>query len=113
VSLLERFEVMKQSLRERLQRLGPISDIVHVSGSPVDIVLSVGPDLAQVKSITAIEAIARRGVGLSVAKRAIETVVERGETTLHVPSVESMDTFRRDLLAAGISSDTAAAAPPR
>jgi len=105
---------MKQSLRALLERAGPIRDIDLVSsGSPVDLVLRLGPDLSKVKTISAIEALARRGVKLLRAKRTIEAVVEQGEAVLHVPIVEDVRKFGRELRAAGILASSGPVGPSR
>jgi DNA-binding transcriptional regulator YiaG len=93
---------MKPSLKARLERAGPIRDIDRVrSGSPVDLVLRLGPDLSKVKTITAIESLAKRGITLLRAKRTIEAVVENGEAVVHLPTVEHVTKLARELRSAG------------
>ena len=96
---------MKPELEERLARLGQTQGIGRVSsGSPVDLVLRVADGLAKVKTITAIEALARRHMPLLKSKRAIEAVVETGEALVHVPMVEDARTLAGDLRRAGIAA---------
>jgi DNA-binding transcriptional regulator YiaG len=47
-------------------------------------------------------ALARRGLTLLRAKRAIEAMLESGEVALEVPTVEDLPTLVRDLGAAGV-----------
>lgn len=61
-------------------------------------------DLASVKSITAIEALARRGMTLPRAKRAIEAMIEKGVAVVDVPLVEDVMTFYDELAKAGVGA---------
>ena len=103
---------MKRELKARLERLGPIPAIDRVrSGSPVDLVLKPEGSLAKVKAITATGVLARRGLSVLKAKRAVETMIEHGEVRVHVPTVESVITLAGELKAAGIRSAQIAGAP--
>lgn len=94
---------MKRALKGRFERLGPIQDIDRVSsGLPETLVLRPASSLAKVKTISAIEALAKRGLTLLKAKRTIEAVVEQGESVVHVPMVENAKRFAADLLASGV-----------
>ena len=94
---------MKQELRERLGRLGPIRVIPRVPfGSPAVVTLRVAGDLGQVKTISATHALVKRNVDILVAKAAVEAMVELGEATVAVPTVEPGDGLADDLRAAGI-----------
>ena len=103
---------MKQSLRERLARLGPIQALDRVpSGSPETLVLRPADGLAKVQTIAATLALARRGMTLLRAKRAVEAMVELGEAIAHVPTVESAAMLAGDLKTAGIEARRVASSP--
>ena len=90
-------------LKEQFAQRGRIKDIDRVlSGSPVDLVLRPSAGLEDLRTISATMALARRGMTMLKAKRAVEAVVERGEAVVHVPTVESLDALSSDLGAAGI-----------
>ena len=90
-------------LKERFARLGPVRGIDRVaSGSPADLVLRPATDIAAIKTISVALALARRGMSLLQAKRAVEAVVEQGEAFVHVPTVEDLAALAGELGAAGI-----------
>jgi putative transcriptional regulator len=96
---------MSSSLKERLERLGPVRDVDQVPyGSPV--VLSLRPVQSRdpetiLKPVSATLALARRGLSLLRAKRTIEEMIETGRAVVLVPKVESKDTLADELSAAG------------
>ncbi len=95
---------MKQELKARLARLGPIEAIARVrSGSPADTVLRPAGDVACVKTIDAINALIRRGVPGRKAMTTIDTMIERGEAVVDVPKVERGTAFADELAAAGVA----------
>jgi hypothetical protein len=96
---------MRPSFRERLERLGPIGELVQVaSGSPA--VISIRP--AAGRTVLATEALARRGLRLLRAKRAVEDMLERGGTTVGLPKGRWRAWIcSRQILAAGVSGDPA------
>jgi hypothetical protein len=95
---------MNSELKARFARLGQTQGTAPVSsGSIVDVTLEVADGLGNLRTIDAMRALVRRGVPLAVAKRAIETVVERGDVAVHVPIVEDILVFAADLLAAGVA----------
>ncbi len=103
---------MKRGLKERFARLGPIRDIDRVSsGSPETLVLRPADGLAKVKTITATQALARRGMTLLKAKRAIEGMVEQGESIAHVPTVDNPAALARELRKAGVDARRVASSP--
>ena len=76
---------MESSLRERFARLGPIRTIDRVaSGSPAVFVLTPMPDRAGIKTVTAAIELARRGIPLLRAKRALEEMLAEGRTYVHL-----------------------------
>jgi DNA-binding transcriptional regulator YiaG len=94
---------MNSDLKARFAQLGHIEGLDPVSsGSPVDLVLRPADGLAKVLTISAIRALARRGVVLLKAKRTIESMVELGEAVVHVPTVEDEQVFASELEAAGV-----------
>jgi putative transcriptional regulator len=96
---------MSSRLKERLGRLGRVRGVDRVaSGSPVDLVLRPGPDRARIKTIDATLALARRGMTMLRAKRAIEAMLDDGEVAVEVPTVEDLDALTRDLRNAGIEA---------
>ena len=95
---------MNSSLSERLARLGPIRDVDRVpSGSPVVLSLRPGPNPSpdQLKAVDATLSLAKRGLSLLRAKRAIEEMLETGRTVLLIPTVESEHALADELSAAG------------
>src|SRR5690349_1197456 len=96
---------MNLSLKERLERLGPVRDVDQVPyGSPV--VLSLRPAQGHnsetiLKPVSATLALARRGLSLLRAKRAIEEMIETGRAVVLVPKVESKDKLADELADAG------------
>ena len=94
--------------KERIARLGPIRAVDRVpSGSRVIVELRVS-DAGRVNVITATEALARRGLSMLKAKRAIEAALAAGSHRLIVPTVENIESLTADLAAAGIEAVTVA-----
>jgi DNA-binding transcriptional regulator YiaG len=77
------------------------------SGSPAVLNLQVDPEVPEINSIAAIEALARRHMPLLKAKRAIEAVLNEGSNYLQVPKVEDADALRAELAAAGLTARVA------
>ena len=101
---------MSSSLKERLARLGPVRDVDQVpSGSPVVVSLRVGPDPKRLKTVGAALALAKRGISLLRAKRAIEEMIETGRAVILVPKVESEITLGKELTEAGCIAASVAA----
>jgi putative transcriptional regulator len=93
---------MTSSLKERLGRLGPIQDVDRVPcGSPVVLSLRPGPNLANLKTVDATLALAKRGLSLLRSKRAVEEMVERRRVVVLVPTVESEKALAHELADAG------------
>src|SRR5262245_19350648 len=109
---MERWTTMSSKLKERLERLGRVRDVDRVaSGSPVDLVLRPGPDRAKIKRIDATMALARRGMTMLRAKRAIEAMLDDGEVVVEVPTVEDFAALARDLSKAGVQAARIATDP--
>ena len=93
---------MSSSLKERFERLGPIRGVDQVrSGSPVVLSLRPARNLASVKAVSATMALAKRGLSLLRAKRAVEEMIERGRAVIRVPKVENQKILADELAAAG------------
>jgi putative transcriptional regulator len=96
---------MDSSLRERFARLGPIRAIDRVtSGSPAVFVLRLALDGSRPRTIDATHALARRGMTMLRAKRAIESLVEKGRVFVDLPTVEDTSALTADLGKAGIAA---------
>jgi putative transcriptional regulator len=99
-------------LKERLERLGQVRGVDRVaSGSPVDFVLRPGPEGAKIKTIDVTMALARRGMTLLRAKRAIEAMLNDGEVAVEVPTVEDRFALAAELRKAGIEASWIATDP--
>lgn len=96
---------MDSSLRERFARLGPVRGIDRVtSGSPAVFVLRLALDGSRPRTIDATHALARRGLSMLRAKRAIESLVEKGRVFVDLPTVEDTEALTADLAKAGIAA---------
>ena len=94
---------MKSSLRERLERLGPVRDVDRVPhGSPDVLTFKLEPDVRNIRTVRAALALARRGLSLLQAKRAVEKLLDDGEVTVRIPCVESRTELARELALTGI-----------
>jgi DNA-binding transcriptional regulator YiaG len=94
---------MKPALKAKLERLGPLPDAGRArSGSPGDLVLRPAAGLAKVRAIDAMAVLTQRGVSVVSAKRAIETMIDRGQVVVTVPAIDDGATLAKELRAAGI-----------
>ena len=105
---------MNSSLKERFARLGPTQAIGRVpSGSAVAFALRpASRGLAAVQAVTAALALARRGIPMLRAKRAVEEMLDRGRAFVELPAVEDPAAVVRDLEASSIAA-TVASPPDR
>ena len=95
---------MPSKLKERLARLAPRPAARPIaSGSPVTVVLRPAARLSEVKTISAIEALAPCAASTLKAKRAIERMVEQGEAVLRLDNVPCVRSLARDLAKAGVA----------
>ena len=103
---------MKPELKARLARLGQAPAIDRVkSGSPAALVLRPANGLPPTKTISAMQVLIRRGVGVAKAKRTIEDMVELGEAFIQVPVVEGDgQILARELLGFGVAAKRLASA---
>jgi putative transcriptional regulator len=96
---------MESSLRERFARLGPIRAIDRVTpGSPAVFVVRTALDGPGLRTIDAIHALARRGMTMLRAKRAIESLLEKGRVFVELPMVEDVKGLTADLAKAGFAA---------
>ncbi len=96
---------MESSLRERLARPGPIRAIDRVaSGSSAAFVLTPLADRPRINTVTAAIELARRGLPLLRAKRALERMLAEGRAYVHLPVVEDAEALSRTLASFGIAA---------
>ena len=71
----------------------------------------MGPEAARLNSIAAIHALVRRGVKIRTAKRALETMIEKGQAVVLAPTVETGGVLASELRAAGVAPTRVTAGP--
>jgi DNA-binding transcriptional regulator YiaG len=104
--------MMKSKLRAGFERLGRVQAVARVpSGSPVVLVLRRRNDRNTVETITATHALAKRGMSMLRAKRAVEAALDHGEAVVEVPTVESLPTLASELASTGLEVMRIAAEP--
>jgi putative transcriptional regulator len=102
---------MNSSLKADFARLGPIRAVDRVSaGSPAVFVLRHAAS-RRPKTVDAALALARRGMTLLRAKRAMEELLDTGRSSVDLPTVEDAAVLAADLAQAGIAA--AQVQPPR
>lgn len=105
---------MKQSLKERLERLDRIPGHARATcGSAVALVLSLPcpPGGGLPETISATRALVRAGMDVLKAKRAIEGVFNDRETVVDLPMVENTEALIEELARSGIYVKPLAADP--
>lgn len=96
---------MDSSLKERFARLGPIRAVDRVSsGSPATFVLRLPRDQAVPKTVDGALALARRGMTMLRAKRAMEELLAEGRVFVDLPTVEDPWALTDELAEAGIAA---------
>ncbi|CAH2605876.1 Helix-turn-helix domain-containing protein (plasmid) [Rhodovastum atsumiense] len=96
---------MDSSLRERFARLGPIRAVDRMSsGLPAVFVLRLPQNRATPKTIDGALALARRGLSLLRAKRAMEELLMTGRAFVDLPTVEDRAALATELTEAGIAA---------
>lgn len=96
---------MNSSLRERFARLGPTRVVDRVPcGSPAVFVLRLPQGRPIPKTIDGMHALARRGMTMLRAKRAIEALVEEGRVFVGLLTVEDPKALAEELACAGIAA---------
>lgn len=92
----------KSAFAERLAPLGRVRDIPRVSsGSPEELILR--PERRDVAVIPAVLALAKRGLSMLRAKRAMEAMLADGKVIVELPTVESPDALAADLKGSGVA----------
>lgn len=105
---------MESSLWERFARLGPIRAIDRVtSGSPAVFILSLPLGDSIPQTVDGTLSLARRGLTLLKAKRAIEALVEDRRVVVDLPMVEDPKILAAELAEAGVTAELAAAEPAK
>jgi putative transcriptional regulator len=100
------------SLKEVAGRLGPVQDVSrNQSGSKEHLLLHTAGGETPIVASKAALSLAKCGISLLKAKRAIEAVLDNGEATLILPKVGSKEDLTSELRAAGI--DAFMATPPK
>ncbi|NPD69770.1 helix-turn-helix domain-containing protein (plasmid) [Lichenicola cladoniae] len=92
-------------MKERFARLGPVRAVDRVtSGTPAVFSIRLQSDHPDLKTIDAMFVLARRGLSMLKAKRQIEAVIERGQATVELPTVEDTSAVVADLDKAGFEA---------
>ena len=92
-------------MKERFARLAPVRDVDRVtSGSPAVLALSLPPRTPVPRTIDAMLALARRGMTMLRAKRAIEALVEHRAASVSLPKVEDLGALLSELARAGVEA---------
>ncbi len=73
-----------------------------LSGSPAELMIEWAGDLRDIRTISAIQALAKRGLPLLRAKRAVEAMLANKRAFIVVPMVDSLDDLSAELLQAGV-----------
>jgi hypothetical protein len=93
------------SFKERLERLERVQGAPRVtSGSSADVQLQPPQDLRDLRTISAIETLVRRGVRVPLAKAVIEDLVHQPSqpVSVHIPKVEGQKEFASEMAANGV-----------
>lgn len=90
--------------KEQFARAGRVRAVDRVaSGSPVAIRLAPNVDAPNLRTVDATLALARRGLTMLRAKRAVETAMDVGAVSLTLPTVEDIATLGTELGSAGFA----------
>lgn len=93
------------SLQERLARLERTRGVPPIrSGSGVTVDLIPPERLPDLKTLDAVQSLARRGVRLALAKAVVEDLARQPPqpVSVHVPHVENQTLFAREMAASGV-----------
>lgn len=95
---------MHSSLRERFARAGQIRDVALVPfGLPATFVLRLPSKRGDVETVSGARLLARRGLSLLRAKRAMEELLDTGCSVVELPRLEDEAVLAAELAAAGIA----------
>lgn len=93
----------KTGLRGTFARLAPVKKVDrHQSGSSETLVLVPSGSTTAINAIAATRALARTGLTLLRAKRAVEAVIAGNEVMLLLPKVHSRDQLITELASTGL-----------
>ncbi|NPD68999.1 hypothetical protein HN018_22550 (plasmid) [Lichenicola cladoniae] len=96
---------MDSSSKEQFARLEPVRAIDRVaSGTPAVFSIRLQPDHPALRTIEAMFVLARRGLSMLKAKRQIEAVIETGQATVELPTVEDTSAVVAELDTAGFEA---------
>ncbi|MDR3530025.1 MAG: helix-turn-helix domain-containing protein [Rhodopila sp.] len=96
-------------LPEGFERLARTPGEPRVSdGSPAALLIEWAGDIREIKTISAIRALARRWTPLLRAKRTVEAMLEHKRAFILVPKLESFDALAAELAEAGVKAITIA-----
>lgn len=94
---------MDSSLKEQFVRLGPIRELDRVpSGSRAVLALRPDQEADRLETVSAAITLARRGISLLKAKRAIEEMLAKGRTVVQLPVVDSVPALAAELAQSGV-----------
>jgi hypothetical protein len=98
--------VTSSSLKERFERLERTPGEPPItSGSSAAVLLLPPEHLPELKTISAIKSLHRRGVRLPLAKAVIEDLARRPaqDGSVHVPHIEDRAAFENEMAASGVA----------
>jgi putative transcriptional regulator len=96
-------------LPEGFERLARTPGEPRVSdGSPGALLIEWAGDIREIKTISAIRAIAKRWTPLLRAKRAVEAMLEQKRAFVLIPKLESFEAIAAELAAAGVKATSIA-----
>ena len=93
------------SFKERIERLERVQGAVRVtSGSSANVELQPPEKLSDLRTISAIETLVRRGVQIPLAKVSIEALVRDPShpVSVHLPRLEGEKEFANEMAANGV-----------
>jgi len=98
-------DAMDPGLRGQFSRLGVVRGLNRLPpGPPAAFILRLVPGQPDIRRVDGMLALARRGMAMLAAKRAIEELAESGHVRIRIPAVGDQGLLRHDLAAAGIAA---------
>jgi len=94
---------MKSSSRARLGKLGPVRDVT-VCQSSFGADLRLRKKTREVNTPIAALTLAKRGVTLARAKRALDVLSSKPDVTVHVPAIDNITALINELTHCGVSA---------
>lgn len=94
---------MNSKLKVQLARLGPVQAVPrHPFGSTGEVRLVVA---GTVRKVSAALALVSRGLSMCRARDAVDTMIEQGEITVTLPTIEDRYALAGELAECGIAGD--------